>query len=62
MRSQIFVIAFLPTLKILFVLLGWLKFLKDHLEEDSSIVAPSHILFRLPILKVYVSSLNGRTV
>ena len=45
----------------LFVLLEWIKILMDPLEEDSPIVAPSHILFTysdfifvlyLPILKV----------
>ena len=49
--------------KILFILVEWLKSMKDSLEEDEPIVAPeiSHILFiysdfisllYLPILKV----------
>ena len=37
--------VFLPILKIIFVELEWLKILKDPLEEDSPIVASSHILF-----------------
>ena len=46
MRSSIFFHGeFLLILKILFVWLEWLKFLKDPLEEDFPIVAPSHILF-----------------
>ena len=40
-----FYIIFLPILKILLVCLEWLKILKNLLEEDYSIVAPSHILF-----------------
>ena len=46
MTSSIFFhIIFLPILKILFVLLEWLKVLKDPLKEDCQIVAPSHIVF-----------------
>ena len=63
MKSSIvfFYIKFSPILKFLFVLLEWFKILKDLLEEDSPIVAPTHILltysdflFRLylPILKI----------
>ena len=37
--------VFLPILKIIFIQLEWLKILKDPLEQDFPMVAPSHILF-----------------
>ena len=54
-NPKFFHIIFLPILKFFFVLLEWLKFLKNPLEEDSPIAAPEigHILsLYLPILKV----------